>query len=205
MERKLKRTPGRPPKSTGADPQTESRLLQTAAGLFMERGYEQVSLELIAEACQVTKATVYYYFTNKSRLFTEAVVYVLRNAKEVTLRLLEEPVPFRDRLVRIATGHLSVNRADFPTMMKEAGAHLSAEQLEQIRSTEQAIHSVMADAFRAAASGGELRALSPIFLSHAFSALLMLGNRKPVMDAYGSPEEAARHIVSLFMDGAAQE
>lgn len=204
MVQKPKRSPGRPPKTEGTDQETQLRLLQTAAGMFMEKGYEQVSLELIAEACQVTKATVYYYYSNKARLFTEAVVYVLDHARAVTLRLLEEPLPLRDKLVNIAVGHLSVQRADFPTMMKEAGAHLSAEQLGQIRSAEEAIHGVMAEAFRKAAAERELRDVPPLILSHAFSALLMLGNRQPVMEEYGSPQEAARHIVSLFMDGASQ-
>jgi TetR/AcrR family transcriptional regulator, mexJK operon transcriptional repressor len=202
MKEKTKRSPGRPPKIEGTDPQTERKLLQTAATLFMERGYERVSLELIAETCQVTKATVYYYFTNKSRLFTEAVVFVLTLAKDTTLRMLDQPKPFRERLVEIATGHLSVNRADFPTMMKEAGAHLSDEQIRQIREAESGIHKVMAEAFGKASEDKVLLPLSPLFLSHAFSALLMLGNREPIMETFGSPAEAARHIVNLFMEGA---
>lgn len=204
MTDKTKRSPGRPPKKPGGDQETQHKLLSMASALFMERGYEQVSLELIAEKCQVTKATVYYYFTNKSRLFTESVVFVLGMARDVTARLLNEPLPLKERLIRIATGHLTVNRADFPTMMKEASAYLSDEQLLQIREAEEAIHGVMADSFRDAADKGELEPLPPVFLSHAFSALLMLGNRRPVMNAYASPEQAARQIVALFMEGTAR-
>jgi TetR/AcrR family transcriptional regulator, mexJK operon transcriptional repressor len=203
MNSKSKRSPGRPPKAGGTDPQTESRLLQTASELFMEYGYEQVSLELIAERCQVTKATIYYYFSSKPQFFTESVVQVLQRAREITIHLLAEPKPLKDRLILIATGHLRTNRADFPTMMKEAGAHLTDEQAARIRQAEHDIHGVMVDAFREASAEGQLLPLPPLFLSHAFSALLMLGNRQPVMDAYSTPEDAAKHIVSLFLEGAA--
>lgn len=202
MNAKSKRSPGRPPKTGKGDAQTESRLLQLASELFMEYGYEQVSLEQIAEHCQVTKATIYYYFSNKPQFFTESVVRVLERAKDITRLLLSEPKPLKERLVGIAAGHLRTNRADFPTMMKEAGAHLSEEQLARIRQAEQGIHLVMAEAFARASDEGLLLPLPPLFLSHAFSALLMLGNRPPVMEAYSEPEEAARHIVSLFLEGA---
>jgi TetR/AcrR family transcriptional regulator, mexJK operon transcriptional repressor len=201
MNKKIKRPPGRPPKKPDSDPQTEQKLLYTAAGLFMEKGYEQVSMEQIADICQVTKATVYYYFPNKAVLFTRSVVRILGHAADTTLELLDGPGTLKERLIRIAAGHLEVSRADFTTMFKEAELHLSLEQVQEIRNAEKRIHDVMADAFLLATRKGELKALPPFFLSYAFSSLLMLGNRQAATDHYASPIETAHAIVGLFLEG----
>ncbi len=42
------------------------RILATATGLFVARGYEGVAMREIAEACDITKAALYYHFSGKS-------------------------------------------------------------------------------------------------------------------------------------------
>ncbi|MEV6165529.1 helix-turn-helix domain-containing protein [Streptomyces sp. NPDC052052] len=48
--------------------QTRHRLLSAAAGLFAERGFDQVSVAEIAEAADVSKMTVFNYFAGKEDL-----------------------------------------------------------------------------------------------------------------------------------------
>lgn len=202
MEKKIKRPPGRPPKSASSNSQTEPLLLQTAAALFMEKGYERVSLEHIAELCQVTKAMVYYYFSSKSVLFTRSVIHVLDRVQELTRKLLAEPGTLKERLTEIAHRHLSVYQTDFGTMMKEAEAHLTQEQIAAIRQAEQGIHNAMAEEFLAAAGRGELKPMPAFFLSHAFSSLLLLGNRLPPQAQATDPLRTAQALVELFLEGA---
>lgn len=45
-------------------------ILMAAAELFLEHGYEPVSMDAIAEAADVSKRTVYSYFASKTVLFT---------------------------------------------------------------------------------------------------------------------------------------
>ena len=54
------------------EPDTRTRLLQTALRLFTEHGVEGTSLQMIADALGVTKAAVYYHFKTKDEI-TEAV------------------------------------------------------------------------------------------------------------------------------------
>lgn len=49
-------------------PDTRSRLLDTALRLLSEHGMEGTSLQMIADALGVTKATVYYHFRTKDDL-----------------------------------------------------------------------------------------------------------------------------------------
>ena len=48
-------------------------ILTTAAELFGERGYREVSLEDVAERLDVTKGSLYYYFASKDELVTAAI------------------------------------------------------------------------------------------------------------------------------------
>lgn len=49
------------------------QILTTAAELVGERGYEDVSLEDVAERLDVTKGSLYYYFPGKDELITAAI------------------------------------------------------------------------------------------------------------------------------------
>lgn len=61
--------PPRTPKSEG----TRRRLLDLAAGLFIEHGYAGVSIRDIATAAQLTNGAVYGHFRSKGQLFVEVI------------------------------------------------------------------------------------------------------------------------------------
>ena len=49
------------------------RLLEAAARLFIERGYDAVSMRDIASAAKLTKGAVYGHFRSKGQLFVEVI------------------------------------------------------------------------------------------------------------------------------------
>jgi TetR/AcrR family transcriptional repressor of nem operon len=57
------------PKSAG----TRRRLLDLAARLFIDRGYQAVSMRDIAAAAEVTKGAVYGHFRSKGQLLVEVI------------------------------------------------------------------------------------------------------------------------------------
>jgi AcrR family transcriptional regulator len=63
------------------------RILDAAAELFRERGYEAVKIEAIAAAAQVSIGTIYNYYQNKGDLLVAIVSLevseVLRNGEQV--------------------------------------------------------------------------------------------------------------------------
>lgn len=58
------------PRAEGYDEQ-RGRILNAAAGLFATRGYTASSMNEVARACGMTKATLYHYFTDKHALLLE--------------------------------------------------------------------------------------------------------------------------------------
>jgi AcrR family transcriptional regulator len=61
--------PPKTPKSAG----TRRRLLDLAGKLFVERGYDAVSMQEIASAAQLTKGAVYGHFHSKGQLLVEVI------------------------------------------------------------------------------------------------------------------------------------
>lgn len=56
----------------------ENQLLAIARTLFARHGYDRTSLRDIAEAANITKAALYYYFPNKDALFERVVLESLQ-------------------------------------------------------------------------------------------------------------------------------
>ncbi|WP_317891212.1 TetR/AcrR family transcriptional regulator [Paenibacillus oceani] len=202
-----KRKPGRP--KTGIPSTVKPTVLRTASALFMEFGYDSVSLEQIAAAAGVTKASVYYYFHNKAELFAASVIHMMSYIGSRTSALLDAPGTFRERLASVAEAYMQHAHIDFESLMREAGPALTREQTEGIREAERSIHEVLAAAFRKEMKQGEVREGDPLLYAYAFSALMMLGARG---DASGGERSGARQaafpdltaegIVDLFWTGA---
>ena len=74
---------------------TRQAVLDTARGLFSERGFAATSLQQIADAMGVTKANVYYYFRTK-----DSILDALLDERVSTLEELLEEVSKIDELIQ---------------------------------------------------------------------------------------------------------
>jgi AcrR family transcriptional regulator len=72
--------PPKTPKSEG----TRRRLLDLAAQLFVEQGYDAVSLRDIASAALLTKGAVYGHFRSKGQLLVEVIRWKLADSDQAT-------------------------------------------------------------------------------------------------------------------------
>lgn len=199
---KAKRTPGRP-RMSADHPSMRDTVLNAASMLFMELGYEPVSINRIAERAGVTKASVYYYFGSKAELFATSVAEMFGRIRGRTAAILAGDGDLKARVTKLARIKLSHSHTEFESMMREAIPFLEESQLRRIREAEHGVHEALAEAFREAMDRGELALGDPMLLSHAFSALLMLGNREELGEHKPTVEELADAIVRLFWNGAA--
>lgn len=54
---------------------TYQHILECAHALFYEHGYRATGVEAVAEACGITKATLYHHFKNKAALVQAVLTY----------------------------------------------------------------------------------------------------------------------------------
>ena len=68
---------------------TQQRILEAAAQLFVARGFEKTTISDVADLAGVSRATVFWHFSDKAGLFRESFSFLVR--------------PFRDSLERDRT------------------------------------------------------------------------------------------------------
>jgi AcrR family transcriptional regulator len=95
---------GRPPREFAGE--VEERILDAAAKVFLERGFEGATVDEIADVAHAGKPTIYARFPGKEALFTAVMA---RNVRQMT-RTFESVVPtgatIEQRLASIAMGIL---------------------------------------------------------------------------------------------------
>jgi AcrR family transcriptional regulator len=106
-----RRSRGRRPARTGRPPrelagECETRILDAAATVFLERGFEGASVDEIADVARAGKPTIYARFSGKEALFAAVVARLVR---QHTGSLPSVAVPgstLEDRLERLAEAFL---------------------------------------------------------------------------------------------------
>lgn len=89
--------PGRP-----KDPSKGAAILEAAKRLFVEQGFEGVSMDQIAAEAGVSKLTVYSHYGDKESLFSAAIAAKCEEQLSNGLFVSEPGKPVREQLLSIA-------------------------------------------------------------------------------------------------------
>jgi AcrR family transcriptional regulator len=180
---------------------TRERLIQAADRLWSDRGVGGVSLEDIAREAAVTKPTLYYYFADKSGLFTEVVCSVLEQHGGALRTATRAASTARERLVA-AAAYLIRAQCSAPRLLREGGVALTTDQLSQTRSAFfrhffSPLQQVLEDGVRA----GELRAIDTAFTAQALLNLIDPWTVRETRPGGRNAEQLAADLVDLVVDG----
>src|SRR5438270_3248731 len=183
---------------------TRERLRLSAARLWSERGGRGASLEDVAREAAVTKPTLYYYFSDKSGLFTEMVCSVLEQHGGGLRTASRAATGARERLIA-AIAYLIRARCSGPRLMREGGVPLTIDQLSQTRSAFfrhffAPLQQILDDGVRA----GELRSIDSAFATQALLNLIDPWTSRSTREARPggrNAEQLAGDIVDLVVDG----
>ncbi|HEX9495306.1 MAG TPA: TetR/AcrR family transcriptional regulator [Candidatus Limnocylindria bacterium] len=176
-------------------------MLQAADRLWGERGARGVSLDDIARDAAVSKPTLYYYFTDKSGLFTEVVCSVLEQHGSGLRTATRAGRSARERLTA-AAAYLIGARCSGPRLMREGGVALTIDQLSQTRSAffrhfYSPLQQILDDGVRS----GELRSIDTAFAAQALLNLIDPWTARDARPGGRSAEQLASDIVDLVVDG----
>lgn len=198
---------------------TEARrqaILEAAAQLFREVGYERASMNELVARLGGSKSTVYGYFPSKESLFV-AVVHAFATAhlSEAAEKLSEESarqVELKTLLTRFGERMLQVltNDADalavYRMVLAEAGRSEVGQLFYESGSAEYL--EKLARLLAQAMERGELRRLDPMVAANQFLALLTAENNARLYYMAPPPltqaqvRGMARRAVEMFLFGA---
>lgn len=200
---KIGRPLGRPKMSEG-ETTTKELILQTATRLFLENGFQKVSIDDIAKEAGLTKAMVYYYFGSKAELFKEVMVALMGRIREQIIRLLGSDKSLYDRLFDVLMAHLKATvTVDLEGFMRESKTSLSDEQIQEMRIAEEKMFLSIEQAFLDAAKKGQIPLINSKFAAYSYIALTRVGNYKQPsgLPIFPTIEEASANIMNIFWKG----
>ncbi len=189
------------PKRRAAGGSTRERVIQAADRLWGEKGVRGASLDDIARQASVTKPTVYYYFPDKSALFTAVVCSVLEEHGAGLKTAAHRGGRARERLVS-ALAFLIGARCSGPRLLRDGGMTLTVDQNSQARSAFfRHFFSPLQQILDDGVAAGELRQLDTAFATQALMNLLDPWTGRDPLPGGRSPQQLATDIVGLVVDG----
>jgi len=200
MMKQSPRVLGRPRHNENAKP-TKDIVLETATRLFIKEGYKNISMDDVAKACNVTKATVYYYYPTKGDLYTSALIAMMDRIRLAILQILEQPSPFKERLEKLVEVHLSATvDIDMKNFMREASINLSESQLKEVHISENKIYQTIEQAMQLEMEKGTIRKGNATFFAHTFMAMMSIGYFKDGEGKrlFNTVQETAKEVTTFF-------
>ena len=179
-------------------------ILETAARLICEKGYEGTSIKDIADASGLTKAGLYHHIRSKEHLLLEIQNYGMDVFEE---QVLHAVMPIKDPLERLKecmsrnihlvtqgwSKEVTIILHEHATLTGEARAHINARKKRYVRFLEESF----SDAVRA----GEIRPVNPKVATFAFLGQVLWIYKWFRPDGAVPALALAREMVDLFFTG----
>lgn len=184
------------------------RVLETAAQLICEHGYEKASMQQIAEACQLTKAGLYHYVRSKEHLLAEIMNYGMDVFEE---QVLSKVLPIVDPVERLEAAmernvllvtegrnkEITVILHEHDTLTGEARAQINARKKRYVRFLE--------SSFTEAMRQGRIRQGDPKIAAFSFLGMVNWIYKWYRSDGEVPAERIADEMRKLFFGGLAVE
>jgi AcrR family transcriptional regulator len=95
---------------TGKGERTRARILETALDLFLERGYEETTMRVIASRAEVSLGSAYYYFKSKEHLIQAFYARTHQEHLAACAKLLEVEADLQARLTGVMRAKIDTIR-----------------------------------------------------------------------------------------------
>ena len=196
--------PGRP-----KDLAKRQAILEAAKTLFLSNGYDGSSMDAIAAEAGVSKLTVYSHFTDKEKLFAEAVKSKCAEQLPELLFELSEDAPIDSLLLDIGRGFNTLINSRESVELHRVMVSLAAQDSKLSKmfydAGPQRLLDEMAHLLRQADQAGKLRVDDPLNAADQFFCLIKGGTNFRLLIGCCEPlqgEAAEQHVqeaVAMFL------
>lgn len=180
------------------------RILAAAQSLFLVNGYMATSMQEIAEAADLRKASIYHHFKDKEALFSEIVLEEITKWSANLHAVVTRDEPLRGSLYELALAQMRMTQNDDGRLFVEFQKHVPEERHAEVHAMLQAWVGDFAVLFERALERNEIGAIDPrvaaLFFFHMGAAWTFHGIEDPSL-LPDDPAAAARTIVNVLLNG----
>jgi AcrR family transcriptional regulator len=184
-------------------------LLEAGRELFLVHGYNDVSMQQIAEAAGMTKGAPYYHFKNKDELFMEVFHSEMQRIELAFKEQLEAEGPLRDRLIGALAVTINTTQSDLARLFTDVehcvGATFAKDEQARIRKQANMVDKLR-PYFEEAAAKGEITHRAPeqatfLFVMSAMAIMqwLRFDEWRTILGT--TPDEVAKTLVDTLFEG----
>ena len=184
-------------------------IMRTARQVFAKRGYENATLDEIAERAEFAKGTLYNYFDSKEVLFGDIIESAMNDVTHLAGETLTAGGAVRERFHTFALRMMEYYKANedlLRILIRELNRVLLERQLAHITEHARSIASVLASVLRKEIQGRAVIKEDPLELANVFVGMIhdrvmRYSLEQKDLAAFDVKKEAAL-VVRLFFDGA---
>jgi AcrR family transcriptional regulator len=179
------------------------RIILAAQPLFVEHGYNSVSMQQIATASGIHKATLYHYFRDKDELFLAVVRKEMDRIRSDLEQAIEQGGTAREQLVELGARAFQGSRADFARLMSDVHQHLPESARADLQSSQAFPWEAIEGIFVQATERGELPEVDSSLATTMFTGLLWAQGWMRKLGRPGPPltRELAEVMVDVLLAG----
>jgi TetR/AcrR family transcriptional regulator, cholesterol catabolism regulator len=179
-------------------------ILEGAARLIFQRGYEATSMQEIAEACGLTKAGLYHHIKTKEALllaiqhygmdmFDDMVLAKVADIADPVARLRECMARNIALVTQDASKEVLIILHEHQTLTGTARDEINARKKRYVRFLE--------SAFREASERGQIRTVDPTLAAFSFLGMVLWTYKWFRADGKLSPRQLSDGMIDLFFEG----
>ncbi|MGW1681585.1 TetR/AcrR family transcriptional regulator [Saccharopolyspora sp. NPDC002376] len=175
---------------------TYQRLVAVAGELFAERGYRATTLDDVADALNVKKASLYYYIDSKNSLLRAIYDQILGRIADQVLPIAELDLPADERLRRMIQSHIEfvTQERSLLSVVFQEESELPDEMQESIKHTKRRYEDAFENVVLQGQKDGMLRPGSARLM-----VLALLGMTNWMYTWYAPGRHDRREIVGEFV------
>jgi AcrR family transcriptional regulator len=186
---------------------SRARVLHAARSLFMAQGYAAVSMQQIAAAVGVNKATLYHHFRDKEDLFVSVMASEFSRAAGELASAIARGQTLREQLRYAADHILASHQGDFGRLSADLREHVAEPRRSELMGRSGPPWQQLRFAVERAIANGEVRDVDPDLVARVFFA--MVGSQIWWSKFNSAPASAddglAATLADFLLDGIASE
>jgi TetR/AcrR family transcriptional regulator, cholesterol catabolism regulator len=180
------------------------RILERAARLIFEKGFDGTSMQDIADACGLTKAGLYHHVPTKEALLIAIMEYGMDLFEEVVLARVEQIADPLERLRRTMAHNLELVTTDSSkevTIILHEHQTLTGEALKKINARKKRYVRFLEESFKQAMASGQIRNVDPTLASFSFLGTVLWTYKWYRPEGRMNPQQLSDGTIDLFFHG----
>ncbi len=179
-------------------------VLETAVRMFNERGFRATSIDQVAIALNVTKPTIYHYFSNKDEILFECVRKGLQVTLDAAQKVERRGGNGLERLKALIHDYAVITTEPFGKCVCRTADHdLSEASRKRFRALKRETDSVIRKVVISGMQDGSIAPGDPRLVTFCISGALNWISRWYEPGGSLTPEEIAETYVDILINGVA--